>query len=159
MTTRSFKFGRTLFAAAGIALVAGACTPMVDLRGNRAEPDDLRTIQVGLTSKQEVARKLGSPSNVSPFDKNAWYYISKREEHFAFFKPEVKTQRVVEIRFDKEGFVSEIKRYSLKDARNVELVERKTKSRGGEPGMLRSLWDTFTRSRIGKKRKSNKFGL
>lgn len=159
MTTRPFKSGRMLFAAAGLALVVGACQPMVDLRGNRAEPDDLRTIQVGLTTKQEVARKLGSPSNVSPFDQNAWYYISKREEHYAFFKPEVKQQQVVEIRFDEEGVVREIKKYGLGDAREVELVSRKTKSRGGEPGMLRSLWDTFTRSRIGKKKGKSTLGL
>lgn len=158
MITRPFKSGRILFAAAAIALAAGACTPMVDLRGNKVEPDDLRTIQVGLTSKQEVARKLGSPSNVSPFDKKAWYYISKREEHFAFFRPDVTEQQVVEIRFDDEGTVTEIKQYSLRDARNVELVSRTTKSRGGEPSFLRSMWDTFTRSRVGKKKKS-KFEL
>ncbi|MEQ8698230.1 MAG: outer membrane protein assembly factor BamE [Bauldia litoralis] len=158
MTTRTFKSGRMLFAAAGLALAVGACQPMVDLRGNHAEADDLRTIQVGLTTKQEVARKLGSPSNVSPFDKNAWYYISKREEHYAFFKPDVKQQQVVEIRFNEEGVVENVKRYGLGDSRKVDLVSRQTKSRGGEPGMLRSLWDTFTRSRIGKKR-TNKLGI
>lgn len=149
---------RLLLAAAGIALVAGACTPMVDLRGNRAEADDLRQIHIGLTTKQEVARRLGSPSNVSPFDKKTWYYISKREEHFAFFKPNVTQQKVVAIRFDDEGVVQGIKRYGLGDARNVELVSRVTKSRGGEPGMLRSLWDTFTRSRLGQKSKGNHKG-
>ncbi len=158
MTTRRFKSGRMLLAAAAIALAAGACTPMVDLRGNHAERDDLRTIQIGVTSKQEVARKLGSPSNISPFDKNAWYYISKREEHFAFFKPDVKQQQVVEIRFNDEGVVTGIKRYGLADARNVDVVSRVTKSRGGEPSMLRSLWDTVTRSRVNKKKK-NTFGL
>lgn len=160
MIRNRFTSVRMLLAASAIALAAGACTPTVDLRGNRAEPENLQSVRVGSTSKQEVARILGSPSNVSTFDNNIWYYISKREERFAFFQPEVKQQEVVEIRFDDTGTVQQVYRYDQQDARDVEMVSRKTPTRGAEPGFFRSMWETFTRQRFGsRKPKSDGFDL
>lgn len=151
---RYFLFG------AALALTVSACGPTIDSRGNLAEATDIRRINVGVTTKPEVARLLGSPSVISSFDKNTWYYISRREERLAFFKPEVKHQLVVEVRFSGEGVVQRIRRYTLSDARSVSTVSRKTPVRAGEPGMIRSMWESMIRGpRKGSSGGPKKFGL
>jgi len=65
--------------AAGLAallaasLAAAACNPITDNLGNRALKENVDQIQVGRTTKNEVVRLFGSPSNVAAFDANTWY--------------------------------------------------------------------------------------
>ena len=148
-----------LAAGIGAALVLAACSPRVDIRGNAAEKEDMIHIRQGITKAPDVRRVLGPPSTVSAFDKKIWYYISKREETKAFFKPTVVTQQVIELQFDEAQVVQRIQTYGLKDARKVEQVARTTKVVGGEPGVFRSMIDLIVRRRAvtGKSRKQ--YGL
>ena len=59
-----------------------------------AKPADMK---VGEDSKSTVREKLGSPSAVSTFDSNAWYYISQTTDRVAFYKPRVIKRDVVAI--------------------------------------------------------------
>lgn len=151
---------RAAFAAGiGAMMALAACSPRVDVRGNVAEKEDMIRIRTGITTKAEVRRVLGSPSTTSAFDQKTWYYISKREESLAFFKPTTTEQQVIELRFNDEETVDRIRTYSLKDARRVSLVSRKTKSDGGEPGVFRSMVDMIVRRGSVLKNTKKTFGL
>ena len=145
--------------AAGLAallaasLVAAACNPITDNLGNRALKDNVEQIQAGRTTKNEVVRLLGSPSNVAAFDANTWYYISARQVQYAFLKPKTMEQQVLQIRFDESGVVREVKQLGLEDAKETTYVSRVTPTRGGEPGLLRSLYDTMMRGPINRGKK------
>ena len=82
---------------------------------------------------------MGSPSSIAMFDKNTWYYISKREETYAFFKPRVKKQKVLIVRFSNVGTVKEISTLGLADAREVKYVESETPTMGREDGLITSM--------------------
>lgn len=129
-------------------LALGACAPNVDHRGNLPDKQRVATIKPGTTTRGQVLRLLGSPSTVAALDRNTWYYISKREEHFAFLNPKVRQQQVLVIKFNKAGVVQTMSRYGLKDARRVKLVARETPTTRGEPGLVRQLYETFTRGPI-----------
>jgi len=156
--------GRTI---RGVALAVGlgaliattACTPRVDVRGNVAENEDMIRIRQGVTKASEVRKVLGSPSTVSAFDSKTWYYVSKREEALAFFRPTTTQHRVIELRFDNAEIVQDIRTYSLKDAREVARVSRVTKADGGEPGIFRSLVDMIVRRGSVMRNTQNTFGL
>ncbi|MCR6632186.1 MAG: outer membrane protein assembly factor BamE [Magnetospirillum sp.] len=47
--------------ALGFGLLAGACTPSVDLRGNLPAPERLTQITPGKTTRDEVQSLLGTP--------------------------------------------------------------------------------------------------
>jgi outer membrane protein assembly factor BamE (lipoprotein component of BamABCDE complex) len=139
------------FAAFAITLAVGAlgaCNPIVDNLGNRALKENVEQIRVGSSTKQEVVRLLGSPSNVAAFDENTWYYISARQMQLAFLKPRTTEQNVLMIRFDASGVVREMKELGLQDAQATTYVDRTTPTRGGEPGLLRSMYDTIMRGPI-----------
>ncbi|GEM_PF-1044883 len=148
-----------LAAAVGAALALAACSPRVDIRGNAAEDEDMIHIRQGITTASDVRRVLGPPSTVSAFDDKTWFYISKREETVAFFKPAVKAQQVIELQFDDKQTIKRIRTYGLKDARKVAQTSRTTKTDAEEPGFFRSMIDLIVRRRAvtGKSRKS--YGL
>jgi outer membrane protein assembly factor BamE (lipoprotein component of BamABCDE complex) len=138
---------RLLLAAAAAVFVA-ACNPIVDNLGNRALKEDVEQIKVGQTTRNEVQRLLGSPSSTAALDDNVWYYISARQEQWAFMKPSITDQQVLMVRFDAGGIVREVKSMDMNDAQSVAHVSRTTPIRGGEPGLLRSLYDTLLRGPI-----------
>lgn len=128
-----------------LGVLAAGCNPVVDNLGNRTLKDNVDQIQVGRTSKIEVQRLLGSPSNVAAFDENTWYYVSARQVQLAFLRPRTTEQSVLSIRFDQAGIVREMKQLGTEDAQATTYVDRTTPTRGGEPGVLKSLYDTLMR--------------
>jgi outer membrane protein assembly factor BamE (lipoprotein component of BamABCDE complex) len=145
---------RSLALAAAIALAA--CAPIVENRGNLPDDEVLQGIAAGTSNKESVARALGSPSVIGTFDRNVWYYVSKRTEQVAFFAPETLEQRVVEIGFDQDGRVKHVKKYGLKDGQEIQMVERRTPTAGQSITVIQQLFgnlgrfnDPRARGRIG----------
>ena len=60
------------------------------------------------------------------------------------------------IRFDGAGIVRETKQLGLEDAQAATYVGRTTPTRGGEPGFLRSIYDTMMRGPIGRQRQGSR---
>jgi len=133
---------------AALLLLLNACAPRDDFRGSSIDEDKLKQIVVGQTTEPQVATLLGSPSTSSTFPDwgTTYYYISSETEAVAFLAPEVIDQQVVAISFDKASDkVKEIKRYGLKDGRQVAFVERETPTRGKELTVLEQLFGNFGR--------------
>jgi len=142
-----------LSAALGVALVASglaACVPTVDQRGNLPEPDKLAGIRPGATTKDEVAKILGTPSSTAVFDNKTWYYISRRTKQVAFFDPDVVDQQVYIVNFDDRGVVKAVDHRTLKDGREI------TPAPGATPAPGREL--TFLEQIIGNVGRFNKTG-
>lgn len=113
-----------------MAALIAACAPIVDTRGNVPDSDLVEKIRVGATTRDEVSTVLGSPSSVATFDPNTWYYISKRTETVAFFRPEVLDQKVLTIRFDEAGLVREVSQTGKEAGEEIEPVDRVTPTSG-----------------------------
>ncbi len=124
---------------AGLALALTACASRITTRGNLPDPDRLAEIQPGQHSRDQVAEILGTPSSTAVFDQETWYYVSERTTTFAFFKPRVTRRKVVVLRFDEKGVVSDISTLGLKDGRVIVPVERETPTAGTELTILDQL--------------------
>ncbi|MBT7953731.1 MAG: outer membrane protein assembly factor BamE [Rhodospirillaceae bacterium] len=147
MQTKIFNSRKLIrLAVAGIAVLAvSACAPRVATRGNLPDPDLLANIEVGQVNKRGVVELIGSPSSVAPFKGESWYYISERTETRAFFEPDVIERKVIIIRFDKKGMVSEIKALGLKDGHDIAMVGRVTPTAGKEITLLQQLFGNIGR--------------
>ncbi len=122
-----------------MALAVVACSPRVATRGNLPDPERLVEIKPGEHSRDDVAEILGSPSSISVFNQETWYYISKRTEAVAFFEPEVSERQVIIVRFDKKGVVTAVKTLGLEQGNAVEPVERETPTAGAELSIMQQL--------------------
>ena len=130
---------------AALGLVLLACAPRVDTRGHVTDPDALRELAVGIHDQSDVKGMLGSPSAVSTFGDEVWYYIGERTERVAFFKPEVLERQIVAIRFGDDGTVKEIVDYNKDDGRELKLVKRQTPTQGHETTLLQELFGNIGR--------------
>lgn len=134
---------RTTFLLAAVLIVAlQACTPTKITRGHHTDPVDLAKIQTGVTTQQQVAGILGSPSSVTTFrkDTDTWFYIQKKSEQYTELDESTVGQNVVAIEFDREGRVAKMKSYSLKDARDISFASRETPTQGAKLGLLEQMF-------------------
>ena len=118
--------------AVSAAVTLGGCENTVDLRGFAATPGSVEKLEVGAQSREDVVRLIGSPSAVATFNPNVWYYISETQEYWAYTKPKISSQRVIQITFNESGRLEAIKNYDLKDAENIQMVSRITPTSGKE---------------------------
>lgn len=127
-----------VLALATAALLAG-CTPTVEQHGQRLDPELLAAIRPGVSSKEEVARLLGSPSAAGTFDDRTWYYVTQRVEKQSFFQNRLAEQRVIAIRFDDRGIVQAIDERGLEEARAIRPAPGRTPTRGSELTLVQQL--------------------
>ncbi len=123
-------------AALLIALGLGACSPRTNTHGNLVDPQLLEQVKPGALNKDQVQTLLGTPSSISTFDQNTWYYIGKQTQRIAFLDPDVLDQKVVAIEFDSKGTVKAIHQYGEADGKEVDMVARTTPTGGKSYGMF-----------------------
>lgn len=112
------------------------CSPIVDARGHVEDEPMEKRILPQTTTQDDVLRQYGSPSSISTFGPEVWYYISSRKERQAFFKPKIVDQRVTEIEFGGDGVVKEVRAYDMKDGKRIDVVEGTTPTEGHKLGFV-----------------------
>lgn len=121
------------------ALVIAACDNIADIRGFAPSPGSVDKLEVNTQSREDVQRLIGSPSAVSTFNPNIWFYISEKQEYWGPSRPWISEQNVIQITFNDTGRVQTIKYYDLKDAQNITMVARITPTSGKELTVLEQI--------------------
>ena len=126
--------------ALAAALLLG-CTPVVNQRGYLPDPIGEASIKIGTDTKTTIQQRLGDPSTQATFNSDAWYYISSVERQIAFFDSTTTTRGILAIHFDKDGKVTDIHHYGLRDGHIVAFESRVTPARGRELTFLQQLFN------------------
>lgn len=120
-------------------LLTGACADEIASRGQIPEAEDIALLEPGSSRKEDVLRLLGTPSHVSSFRKDTWYYIGHKSEAFAFFEPEILERNVLALNFDENGTLQKTQGFDLEDGQEIAPVERKTPTEGRELTFLQQM--------------------
>jgi outer membrane protein assembly factor BamE (lipoprotein component of BamABCDE complex) len=144
---------RTLFPVLVSLLVSSmalsACEPVTAVRGNFLDEYQMKSVQAGVDTREDVVRKIGSPTTVAPFDPNVWYYLGQKTEKNSILDPKITDERIVVVTFAGDGVVDSVK--ERKDGReDVPLVQDTTPTSGNEY--------TFLQQMLGNLGKFNKQG-
>ena len=142
-----------LLAGAALPLIAAGCSPIVANRGNMLDEDRIAQVKTGTSSKNDVFEALGSPTIVSTFDDNTWYYVGERTERVAFFEPELVAHKVIEIKFDDTDHVRAIDRIGLDQTVEVTPFGETTPAAGREITFMEQLLGNIGRPGSKKKKK------
>ena len=118
--------------------LASACSRNPEIQGYMFRPEDLAALTPGQTTKEEVQRKLGSPSSKSDFGPETWFYISRKTESMAFFEPKTTDQQVMALEFNGE-VLANIKKLGLQDAKKVAFAKDTTPTEGHSIGLMEQL--------------------
>jgi outer membrane protein assembly factor BamE (lipoprotein component of BamABCDE complex) len=129
-----------------------ACDPVREEKGYRLDKEQMALVETGVSTKDDVVEKMGSPSSVSTFPDagEAWYYIGKKTEHIAFLEKDIIEQNVIVILFDESEVVKEIKNYDKSDSREIDVVERTTPTGGNKLGFFEQIFGNFGRFNTGQ---------
>ena len=128
----------TLLASAAVLI---ACAPVVDQRGYLGDPQIEAAIKRGADTKTSVQDRLGNASVAATFGGDAWYYISSTEKQVAFFTPTVLNREIFAVYFDKDGKVTAMRHFGLKDGHVISFETRETPARGRELTFLQQLFN------------------
>jgi len=123
------------------AFLVMGCTPVTNARGYLPDPDAEAAIGVGKDTKTSVQQRLGFPSTEATFNADAWYYISSIEKEIAFFRATVQSRAILAVYFDKDGKVTDIKHFTLRDGHVVAFETRQTPTKGKELTFLQQLFN------------------
>lgn len=126
-----------------LPLLSGCAT--IDIRGHEVEPEQLAKIEIGKTTKEQVSKLLGTPSSVSTFGNNTWYYMSEETERRAFFEPSVIRSNITRITFDEKNYVVSLDSVTEKDMQVVSHITRQEPTAGHSFGVLEQIFGNVGR--------------
>ena len=119
------------FAAAALACAGlSACSPTVAYTGFQAREEQPRDVKVGVDTKSTVLGRLGSPSVVSTFEPNIWFYISQVSSQVAYKNPKLRSRDIVAISFSDDEKVKAVqaydasKGYRIAYAKDLAIMQR-----------------------------------
>jgi outer membrane protein assembly factor BamE (lipoprotein component of BamABCDE complex) len=142
---------------AGLALpfAVGGCAPIIANRGNLLDEERIAQVKVASSSKNDVFEALGSPTIVSTFDDNTWYYVGQRTEQVSFLDPVIAERKVIAVEFDDTDHVKAVDRVPLEQAVDVEPMEQTTPAVGREITFMEQLLGSVGRGNSSKKKKKS----
>jgi outer membrane protein assembly factor BamE (lipoprotein component of BamABCDE complex) len=109
------------------------------LRGNAVDPDSLKDLVIGTSTRADVNSLLGSPTAKAVFDDNTWLYISEVTQPRIGRIQGINSQNVVVMNFDQNGVLRGIKRLDQDDGKPVAVVSRATPSPGSDATFMQQL--------------------
>ncbi|MDA0339070.1 MAG: outer membrane protein assembly factor BamE [Proteobacteria bacterium] len=131
-------------AVASTVLMTG-CARTVNHRGYLIDEDIVQEIRPGVDNRASVSAALGTPSVKPAFDEDTWFYVSRTQENWAFFKPDVTEHQVIVVSFDESGNVASIERLGMDDTQKVDLIDKTTPTRGKELGFFEQIFSNIGR--------------
>ncbi|HLK24723.1 MAG TPA: outer membrane protein assembly factor BamE [Caulobacteraceae bacterium] len=135
-----FRAAPLLAGLAASAALVSACTPTTSFQGFQAIDARPQDVQVGVDTRESVKAKLGTPSVVSTFDPDVWYYVSQVTENQSFYRQRLIRRDVVAISFNKGGeTVAKVDDLTLKDGRVIAFDGHVTPTRGRELTVIEQL--------------------
>ncbi|RYY16192.1 MAG: outer membrane protein assembly factor BamE [Alphaproteobacteria bacterium] len=123
-------------------------TPRI-LHGNRIDPDQLKELVPGVSTKKDVSSLVGSPTTRATFDDNEWIYISETNYSRIGRLPGIMKQDVTVMSFTPNGTLKGVKTLTQEDARDISVASGATPSPGSEASFLQQLLGNVGKYSVG----------
>ncbi len=139
-------------AAFAALLLLGGCSffqAPSQVRGNRIDPDDLKELVGGTSTKADATALLGSPTARASFDDNRWIYISSVTRPRIGRVQGVLSQNVVVLTFNDQGVLQNVEQLNQDDALPATVSSRATPSPGTEASFMQQLFGNIGRYTAG----------
>ncbi|RUS63687.1 outer membrane protein assembly factor BamE [Pseudorhodobacter sp. E13] len=132
---------------AGCIVLLSACSAIYRNHGYVPSDTELEAVQVGVSSRQDVADAVGRPSASGLLNDVGWYYVQSQFKTVGPMKSEEIDRQVLAITFDDRGIVENVERFGLAEGRVVPLSRRVTETNIKGISFLRQLFSSFGRLR------------
>ena len=113
--------------------------PPPQVRGNKVDPESLKELVPGTSTKADVSAVIGSPTAKDTFDDNTWLYISELTQQRIGRTLGELEQAVIVVNFDEKGVLKSVEKRDKEDSLPVTVIARTTPSPGTEASFLQQL--------------------
>lgn len=113
--------------------------PPPQTRGNKVDPDQMKQLVIGTSTKADATALIGSPTQKATFDENTWLYITETTRTRLGQTLGVLDQTVVVLNFDDRGVLTGMKTVGNDASVPVEVAGRTTPSPGTEASFMQQL--------------------
>lgn len=117
----------------------GWLMPTPQLRGNKVDPESMKELVLGTSTKADVTAVIGSPTAHSTFDDNTWLYISELTQPRIGRTLGELNQNVIVLNFDDKGVLTSIGKLDKEAALPSPMIARTTPSPGTQASFLQQL--------------------
>ncbi len=124
----------------GLALAAGACTPLRSHQGYVVDVDLVNSIQPGVDNRQSVLQTLGTPTITSQFGGGDWYYVARDSRNLGYTLPHPVSQITLQVSFDQAGNVTTIRRAGIDQVADISPYGKTTPTLGRQRGFFQDLF-------------------
>lgn len=129
-----------LAAALALGAAIAACAPLRSHQGYIVDADLVNSVQPGVDNRESVMQTLGRPSFESQFGPRDWYYIARDSRNYAFNSPRAATQLTLQISFDANGTVSQIRKSGVDQIASIDPYGKTTPTLGRKRGFFQDLF-------------------
>lgn len=147
MGVRLVSMSKLRAVVVGVAMSASliACSPMERFHGFIPPQEELASLQIGVSAKDEVIALLGQPIAERGLRGNTIYYAASRFERLGPFAPQEVDREVLAVAFDSNDRLRNVSRYTLEDGRVIVLDRRVTDDGIEDITFLRQLLSSLGR--------------
>ena len=132
--------------ALGLVSATGACSvfhifdPTLRQRGSLVEPDALKELIPGTSSRADAVALIGSPTARATFDDNTWIYISQITSTRIGRTPGIHQQQVTILTFDQGGTLRAVSQRNKQDGKDISMAAGATPSPGSDASFMQQLF-------------------
>jgi outer membrane protein assembly factor BamE (lipoprotein component of BamABCDE complex) len=127
------------------ALFVAACSPVYTNHGYVPNDSDLAQLEIGKTSRDEVASLIGRPASQGVLEGADWYFVGSRWVRNGISAATEIDRQVVAVSFNDANTVSNVERFGLKDGQVIVLSRRVTDSGIKGVSLITQLMGSFGR--------------
>ena len=100
-----------------------------NLHGTKALEAKFEQIKVNETNKNDLIKIIGSPSTISDFDKNKWFYIERNKTNQSLFKfgaQKINKNNILIVELNNAGILKNKKLLNLDDMNDLKYLKTET---------------------------------
>ena len=146
---------KSFFICCGLLL--SACETTVHTRGNYLMDKDLKRVEIGKTSQEDLIKALGEPSYKEQYAGKGLFYIGEVRTQQVFFKPTIVDRKVITFHFDASETLKSIDIKDLGSARDVQYNETQTPAKHSDPSLLSEMFKGVGMKDEGRKYSGRQF--
>jgi len=100
-----------------------------NFHGSKALEVKFEQIKVNETNKNDLIKIIGSPSTISDFDKNKWFYIERNKTNQSLFKfgaQKINKNNILIVEISNAGILKKKKLLNLNDMNDLKYLKTET---------------------------------
>lgn len=119
-----------------LIFLLSSCVSNIQNYGCDQQLTSFHKLKVGKSTKADVISIVGSPSTVSAFNSDEWYYVTITTKKISFFKADVIGHLVTKLQF-KRGVLAKITSYSSNETQSLDFNPKESPVTGHDSSAIK----------------------